>query len=218
MTMVRTTLAILVILIAPVLALADSELEPRSYSVASPNGKFLFVMIAPIEPQRDGLYWREQQKQELQRIRASYSISGMYPNDGSTNPMWTVNWYSYSVLVPNDGVHVVRLGPWARSISDEAFTFFENGKQIRTYRIADLVDTAIFLPHTVSHFEWAENINIDDESRKLTVATLSKERYAFDFTTGKLVSARRPLRAILVTAGVVFTLLAVWILAKKGFC
>lgn len=198
------------VLLTPLLVSADHIALPHSYATLSADGKFVFVMIAAIEAERDGLSLRNEDKQRAKAIRAKYTTSGMYRNDGSTTPLWTVGWYSYSVLVASDGVHLVRLGPWANRLSDEAFTFFNNGNEIRNYRIGDLVDSAALLPHSVSHFRWEENVHLDDQKRVLSVATLSKEKYFFDFTTGELVSARRPLRGIAVVGGVIVALLAVW--------
>jgi hypothetical protein len=30
----------------------------------------------------------------------------LYRNDGSTTPLWTVDWYAHSVLLPSDGIHL----------------------------------------------------------------------------------------------------------------
>lgn len=171
-------------------------------------------MIAPIEADRDGPYLRDEDKREPQRIRARYPASGMYLNDGSTTPLRTVDWYSSSVLVASDGIHLVRRGPWARSLSDEAFTFFANGKELRSYKIGDVVKTETSLPHTVSHFTWEEEMKLDEGKRTLTVAILSKEKYVFDYTTGEIISANRPIRAIVV-AGVAVSLFIALLIVKR---
>jgi hypothetical protein len=207
----------LAILLTPLMAWADTEAPPRSYTVPSSDGRFLFVMIAPLEVERDGASLKEEYRNEIKRIRAKYSISGLYLNDGSTTPLWTVDWYSHGVVVGSDGTHVVRLGPWARTLSDEAFTFFEDGKVIQSYKISDLVDTVAFLEPTTSHFFWIKDLNLDDQRQTFSVTTISKEQYAFDFTTGKIVSARRPLRAILVAIGAafIFIVVSVFTLIRK---
>jgi hypothetical protein len=57
--------------------------------------------------------------------------------------------------------------------------------------------------------------DLDDQKRVLSVATLSKEKYVFDFTTGELVSARRPLRGIAIAGGVILALMAVWGVTRR---
>src|SRR5207249_11580668 len=109
------------------------------------------------------------------------SASGMYRNDGSTRPRWTVDWYSYSVLVPSDGVHLIRCGPWASSTSDEAFTIFASGQLVKSYKVGDLVDTTAFLQHTVSHFFWEQEMRLDEARARLIVRTLGGESYVFDY-------------------------------------
>lgn len=211
----RFAKTLLLLLVMTSAVFADHLAMPHSYATPSADGKFLFVMIAPIESERDGRDLNDRDRQEAQRIRAKYPVSGMYPNDGSTKALWTVDWHSYSVLVPSDGSYLVRLGPWAQNLSDEAFTFFRNGQPIRTYRIGDLVDTDLAFPHTVSHFRWQENISLDDQYHSLTVATLSKEKYVFDYTTGNSVSARRPLRGVVIGGVVVFAFVIVVLLGRK---
>lgn len=203
------------VLLTPILACADTLALPCSYSSPSANGQFLFVMIAPIEVENDGLDLRVEDRQEAQRIRATYSASGQYPNNGSTTPLWTVDWYSHSVFVASDGMHLVRLGPWARNLNDEAFTFFAHGKEIRTYKIGELVDTVALLPQSVSHFQWEGNIQLDDEQRALSVETLSGEKYVFDYTTGEIVAARRPLRGIVIAAVAFMFFAVIWLTRRR---
>ncbi|HEV2800510.1 MAG TPA: hypothetical protein VGW12_08440 [Pyrinomonadaceae bacterium] len=206
---------LLVALFTPLLAYGDSVAPPRSYATPSSDGKFVFVMIAPTEAERDGIYLRDEDKRETQKVRAKYPASGMYLNDDSTTPLWTVDWYSYSVLVVSDGIHLVRRGPWASNLSDEALTFFANGKELRSHKVGDLVDTKMFLFQTVSHYMWEDSMNLDENRRTLSVATLSKERYVFDYTTGEIISASRPIRAIVVAGVAILTFSALLIIKRR---
>lgn len=147
-------------------------------------------MIAPIEIERDGISYGDQGKKTAKKIRNKYPKSGLYLNDGSTEPLWTVDWYSQEVLVPADGVHLIRKGPWATNLSDEAFTIFANGEPISSYKISDLVSSTKNLPRSVSHFGWEKSMSIDDEKMTLSVTTLNNEQYFFDYLTGSLVSKK----------------------------
>lgn len=207
---------LLLVLLPPAWVYGDTAALPHSYATPSANGKFVFVMLAPVEADREGITLGAEERAEARRVRAKYPASGMYLNDGATTPLWTVDWYHHSVLVASDGVHLVRFDPWVSDRSDEAFTFFAGGEAIRTYKVSDLVDIEAVLPQTVSHFEWEGDIHLDDEKRVLAVTTLSKEKYVFDYATGELVSARRPLRGIVVAVGVVLAFMAVWMLRRRG--
>jgi hypothetical protein len=206
---------LLSIMLTPLLTFADTEAMPRSYVSPSANNKFLFVMIASIEIQQDGLDYGDEGKKEAQRIRAKYPSSGMYLNDGSTNPLWTVDWYSNSVMVASDGNHIIRLGPWATSLSDEAFTIFEQNNVVRSYKIGELVATDLLLPHSVSHFEWEEAMSLNNYNHTLFVSTLSKERYIFDFFTGETISSEKPVRMWFAISGVTILFLIIFVLMKR---
>jgi hypothetical protein len=195
---------------------ADVLAMPFSFSKLSAQKNYVFVMIAPVDKESDGRGLRDEDRFELQKLRAKYRTSGLYANNGSTTPLWTVDWYAYSVLVPSDGIHLVRPGPWAWNGSTEAVTFFAAGKQIRSYRVADLVDTTITLPHTVSHFFWEKSIALDDTGRTVTITTLNRDRYVIDFTTGRIISANRPMRiAAIAIAGFLLLVIAILIRRKR---
>ena len=87
--------------------------------------------------------------------------------------------------VASDGIHLVRLGPWASDYDQEAVSFFENGRLIRTYRIDELISLPVALPHSVSHFEWQDNDSFDDARLVYTVWTKDFNRHVFDVQTGE---------------------------------
>jgi hypothetical protein len=188
-------LALTLVCFIPAVAYGDSEYAPYTYTELSPNGQYLFVMLAPGKELAGDV---------------PYTVSGLYFNDTSTTPLWTVDWWAPAVDVLSDGVHLVRWGePWAEDTSYEALTFFANGKMLRAYRINDLLDTTLGLHVTVSHFVWKkEYVDVpafDVNNHTLTLVMGTDEKYIFDYTTGEIISARRPLRAF-------FTLLAAEVL------
>lgn len=204
-----------ILLLVPVIAYGDTEAGPISYATASSNGKYLFVMLAPGEAQVGGLPLVDSDRRISKHLAAKYPVSGLYLNDGSTSPLWTVDWYAISVIVPPDGVHLIRRGPWAKRLSDEALTFLAGGRVLRSYRISDLVDTAAALPHSSSHFKWEESAKLVDERHTLELTTFSKERYTFDYTTGEVASSRRPLRALIVIVAAVAFFIVVLLIKRR---
>ena len=194
---------------------ADTVARPFTIAAVSAQKNYVFVMIAPVAEESDGSGLRDEERSKAQRLRAGHWTSGLYPNDGSRTPLWIVDWYAYSVLVPSDGIHLIRRGPWAENSSTEALTFFAEGKPIRSYKVGDLVDTVFTLPHTVSHFFWKKSITIDDGSRTATVTTLNGDRYVFDFTSGSIISARRPMRIAAITIAGFLLFVAAFFITRK---
>ena len=140
---------------------ADSIASPYSYKEVVPSGKYVFVMISPLTIDNDAGGWNEETAAGIREIRRNYKRSGMYRNDGSTEPLWTVDWYA-GVVVASDGVHLIRHGPWPAlpeswykgplgpALDQEALSFFANGQLVRTYRIGELVKDPDRLPRRSS--------------------------------------------------------------------
>lgn len=160
---------------------ADQPIVPHSYTKTTAGGEFIFAMIAP-DPKSD----------ETPQIRNRYAVSGLYKNDGSTSPIWTVDWWTPDVIPLSDGIHLVEPAPWPMTPDYSAVSFYANGRLIREYKVSDLVLFPQFTPHSASHFFWKKSERIDDEARTYTVTTLHLERYVFDITTGKIISRFSP--------------------------
>jgi hypothetical protein len=177
-------------------ALADSPASPRSYKDVAPGGKYVFVMIAPGTVEEEARHWNEETAAGIREIRRVYTRSGMYRNDGSTEPLWTVDWYA-GVDLTSDGVHLIRRGTWARLRRDEtpdldweAVSFFANGRLLRTYKVGDLVDDPGRVKRTVSHYMWDQEGRVGVEF-EYTITTLDGNRFVFDVRTGEITSESR---------------------------
>lgn len=116
-----------------------------------------------------------------------YPFSGLYLNDGSVTPLWTVKWYAFNTIPHIEGKYLVRMGPWASNVNQLAVAFYENGKLIKEYMIKDLVGNSDKLARTVSHFFWRKDVNMNQESKKLRIKTLTDETYIFDIQTGDII-------------------------------
>lgn len=171
-------------------ASADSPARPSTYEVVSPDQKFVFVMIPPYALDEELKTWNEEYGEKVRQIRSVRSVSGMYLNDGSSEPLWTVSWYAFGTEIFSDGVHVVRHGPWASRFSDEAISFFEKDKLLKTYRVSDLVMDRRRVERTVSHFFWSEESRLEDGALRYTLWTADRRCYVFDVTTGEIVSVK----------------------------
>ena len=167
---------------------ADSPVQPYSYRIISEDKKFVFVMLTLNEKSDESLNSKEK-REVAQGIRKKYRKSGLYFNNDSANPLWTVNWYANKVALSLDGRYLVRYGAWGAKRSDEAFTFFENGKKLRKYKIDQLVKTFDSLRYSVSHCEWECESELDTEKNVFEAITYDKIKYTFDLTTGEILTS-----------------------------
>jgi hypothetical protein len=174
-----------------------------SYTQTNPGGEYVFVMIAPGPIEQESSWANEQQAVKIREIRRTYSKSGLYRNDGSTEPLWTVDWYAHQVEVASDGVHLIRHGPWASSMDFEAISFFANGKLLRTYEIRELVDKPRLLEHSVSHFRWEKGGWFDDDRLEYGLTTLDGNQFVFDVRTGEIITKWPPKTRIVLALSLV---------------
>jgi hypothetical protein len=198
---------------------ADSPTPPRSYKEVARGEKFVFAMIAPGTVEDDVWQWNEETAASIRAIRRAYTRSGMYRNDGSAEPLWTVDWYAHRVEVASDGMHLVRHGPWASSTDQEAVSFFADGKLLRSYSIRELIDNRIMLARTSAHFFWQEEGRFDDDQLKYALATKDGNQFVFDVRTGEIVSQFRlapvALWGMAAVFGVGFLGLLVWLVRHR---
>jgi len=202
MSKARFSQIIIIAILTSLVCKGDTLAVKNSYIVPVSGGKYLFVMIGPGSSSRD---LTEEERRNEASINTKYSVSGLY-RVGDAAPLWTVDWYAYSVIVSEDGHHIVREGPWATTARDEALAFLVDGKELRSYSIRELCDLTWALPHTVSHFRWLKSMNLDQKRQELTVVTFHRDKFVFDLTTGNIISARRPGRLILAGLTVVVML------------
>jgi hypothetical protein len=116
-----------------------------------------------------------------------YPSSGLYPDNDSTTPIWSIDWYARSVILSSDGRYLIRRGPWASTPDNLAIAFYDRGKLLQAYSVSDLVRNPSGLPHSVSHFKWQKEGYLDYEKGILHLTTLGYEIYEFDITTGQQV-------------------------------
>jgi hypothetical protein len=169
---------------------AYSPARPYSYLTYSPDGQFVFVMIGRYSAEEEPTHYIGNKNTEIKAIRDKWTVSGIYRNDGSVTPLWTVNWYSYHVDVPSDGEHVVR---YRSGILDNdpasALEFYRHGELIASYELSQLVSFPVLIDHNV----WFLKSELSDDSQTVAVETQSGERYVFDVQTGEMISRFRPL-------------------------
>jgi hypothetical protein len=179
--------------------------------IQTADRRYVFVMLGGVEATEARSYLQSS---------VEYPQSGLYVNDGSTTPLWTVDWAARDVLLPSDGIHLVRVGPSPvaddNNYESDAVTFFAYGRAVSSYRVRDLVDqpfllprTAFFQPHTVACYRWLSSIRYGPGTARLAevpelplalgpsidtvgLTTLQGDTYKFGISSGQIEAQRRP--------------------------
>jgi hypothetical protein len=182
----------------------------ESRTVASANGEYLLVLLTPpaervgrteYDPTVDkGLAEEEIRawKESLARQRAleaKYPRSGIYRNDGSTEPVWPMPYITVckNIYVANNGAHViVAYLDWeADNVSSrgDALEFYARGEQIGVYNEDDIVPA--FFAKTIANrclgreALTCREASLDDDAQIFTLVTTQGESFRYDVTTGK---------------------------------
>ncbi len=167
----------------------------------------------------------EKENYENRLPESNYRQCGMFLNNSSLVPLWTVDWSGY-IYLPNGGEFVVKRGRWARTsgtYNEEVLSFFSNGKLLKSQSTRNLIDFPWLLIHSSSHYQWQTpdgmhlsndgeggfsklnygqrfetnaGVDVDDENKTILVTTIFSDKIKFDLKTGKLISTYRPSRIL----------------------
>jgi hypothetical protein len=144
---------------------------------------------------------------ETVSLRATFPSSGLY-DVGSTEPIWTVDWYGESRLVrlSDDARYVVvinRFGGGGDRFDHPlswGIRFFDRGREIANHNVQDLVEFPSLIPFTTSdwHNLWIDQSVYDTEIQNgiLSLRTSTHEWYRFDVSTGRIVNEFRMWRIV----------------------
>lgn len=185
--------------------------------VSSSDGQYVLVMvssplfdeeIAPPDP-------------ETARIRATYKQSGLYRNDGSTSPIWTIPF--------KDVTHEVFLGPqgkylmlahdggseWSGHLG-HFVTFYSDGKELASYSGDDLFSLVEWSLPNVARSEY-DNLAFDPQRMTFTVFGSQGVRIVFDVTSGQVIRHVSPVPMYVAAAILLFTSLVAigWFLLRR---
>ena len=163
------------------------------------------------------------------KLRQKYPKNGLYRNDDQRELLWSVDWLAprEGIFLAEDGVHLIRWETWphfpdrGHHLGREAVSFHANGKLLRSYRVNDLIDNPLALPHTERGYEWERRSEFQDVfTFKLT--THDGNVFTFDIRTGEMLSSHRPWRWLfgsgvigLLCLGVVIWLARGWLGGRK---
>ena len=160
--------------------------DPTSYHKSSPDGQFVFVMLVPLQFEQR-LDPTTDQAAKSREIRSKWPKSGMYKNDGSRDPLWTVEGYYYSAWPASDGVHVVLWNP-AWNPDTAVLTFVADGQVLHTYRGDDLIGPRGRMTGAGHNWGFMKSQTLDEESMTFRVETDDREVLWFDVQTGERIT------------------------------
>ncbi len=183
---------------------ADTIAPPGTETTVSSNGKFIFVMIPAVSLEVELKQYNPEHQKVVKAIRELYRKTGLYKNDGSKEPLWTVDWYD-GVAIAADGIYMVRYdgsndlidqNQWNVPVSREelkqrAFTIYAKDKPIRSFTIDELVDEPKLLKKSVSHFRWEKKTKIVENKNYFQVDTLDRNRVVIDLTNGAILEKKK---------------------------
>lgn len=212
-------LAIVFLFVSIPTANADKVAGPRSYRKVTLDGSFVFVMLAPYPSTEEVVASRDP---EVRAIRELYEESGLYPNDGSDTPIWTVDWYEDVVELARDNEHLIRTNtsPYfdRTNLSPTRYervvlSFYDRGKLLRSFRVDELIADPWLLPHSVSHYQWLNRKVFDEANLHYEVWTQEGSWFEFDAATGQIVAQARVIspstRRVWWTVAVAFSLVSI---------
>jgi hypothetical protein len=124
-------------------------------------------------------------------IRDRYKVPGLYPNDGSVQPIWTMDFeteygsrFGGRLYTSFDGKHLVSV---ADTFIYSPLLFISDGKVIKEYNHQELgADTS---NSADCRYEWIKEVSFSQSRGILTVEHLNGSKLSFSIYTGERVLA-----------------------------
>src|SRR5262245_49537498 len=161
----NVALAVLALALFASITRADKPVFPSSYSVVTKDERFVFVMLVP-----SGM--RSEERAKGKEVQQKYDQSGLYRNDGSREPLWTVDGYSWKAYPASDGVHLVCVSLFVHHGSSppgQVLRFFANGKPTGVYTADELTSYSFLLPGSPTGKIWLREDQFDEENLTYSV-------------------------------------------------
>jgi hypothetical protein len=192
LTLISTLIAIVVVENTGRIAMACLP-HPASWRQVSEDGRSVLVMVSPLPIAEDAGHpaFDKNAISEIHSIRSKYSECGLYRNDGSTTPLWNIQYFSRpregQVYIAPDGEHLV-FG------AEDFFVgwFFTKGESVGAYTLRDLVScwrAKSLITFRLPTCVWSD---FDADGMTYTVRTNQGEEFTFDVNTGRMIEARSP--------------------------
>ena len=178
--------------VAPAVAMAGLA-HPASWKQVSEDDQYVLVMVSPLPLDEDAGH-EAFDAREIRNIRETYSQSGLFPNDGTTTPLWTLpyhNW-THEVFIGPDGQHlIIADDDWFQS-HGHVVTFYSNGNELASYSITDLLSSTYLRMPILRRIDGGA-MTFDTDALTFTSRTNQGGAFVFDVTSGKIVRRSSPI-------------------------
>jgi hypothetical protein len=196
----RIAVAAVLVLVAPAISHAGL-VDDESWRKTSDDGRYVLVMVSQHPVDED--FSRKNREAEVRDIRRRYQQSGLYRNDGSSEPLWTIPYHLpvYAVYLAPDGEYLVlAVEHWSHTISNIGpggrVHFYRRGEALASYQEPDFIRCFAFkwLASRLldDHVILCRRARFDPQALTYTVTTSQSEEVVFDVTTGKIVRRWSP--------------------------
>ncbi len=117
-------------------------------------------------------------------------------------PLWRIDWFAQRIVLADDGVTLIRFGPWAsdiKNLSDVAVVFYKEGKEIKKYFVKEFVQDPSRIIRTAAHYYWrideaipgvisTKKVGFSEDGKTFTIVTVDDNAYVFSMETGEILS------------------------------
>lgn len=184
-------------------ARADEEMSPVPMVTPSESQMYFFKMVPAEMADRGG----DRLVEVTKATGAAYQLGG----DGGMRELWrTEGWYASTVLLANDGRHLVRMGPWPSGWEPTpehlAVAFYRDGQLLRSYSTADLIKDKKRVQVSASHYFWLavadhsdwfrfdpdREPRLDNNYGEFRLKTIEGVLYRFSLESGKIIGEVPP--------------------------
>jgi len=149
-----------------------------SYSKVTENKEYLFVML-----------WAGPSTNKSRLEKKLHKRSGLYRNDGSSTPLWTVDWYarkyeSQGVIPLSDGIHLVRFKREYHIKQQIAFVLYKKGNAFLSFRLKDLKPNNYTGNPTTMEYSSPGKVNYNKNNGVISVKLENGVKYDVSISAG----------------------------------
>lgn len=165
---------------------------------SGPNGRCGALSRYTLKRQQDGavLFYSSSiwtPEEWTSESGVTYASPGLYKDDGSNVPEWTVDWYEDSSrhFIVNNGRNLIRLRRTTNE-SGIALAFYDRGVLTKKYKVKDLIRDVDNIKSTdyCADGGWMKNRKVDNNNNTIMIETLNNEKYVFNTISGEILESK----------------------------
>jgi hypothetical protein len=178
-------LPILLVVVLCSTSFAGMRRAPVPHALTSPGGHYVFTMVPGPKDQE---------------YSKGSGVCSKIESDGTLTEIWrTSGFYSEDLELHYDGNALARIGSWESGDQEEgdpkeslAVAFYVKGKEVKRYKVSDLVKDESKLPVTSAGLSWLEYKLYQSPAFRpgeeiFHLETVDGIHYRFDMNTGAIL-------------------------------